>query len=632
MYVEYTLSFFVMHILKTAGINALQSEIYMIILLIQAKVKGGMVYMEKKRLTSILQKIYRLLDFKQKFKFLMILVIMVTSAALTQITPKTIGWLTDDILSVNGVSFKKVIPFLILILVVNVVNEMIKIIRRVMVEEIATQTEKKARGLVIQSLLMAPLSYFKKNMTGNIHGRLNRCLDGTIKLEKLLFMDFAPAVFNSMASVVTIFMTLPFVLAVPMMLVIPLGTILVFAQIRSQRGIRVELLESKSAMDGTIVELINGIEVIRICDSVNFETGRLNEKSEFLRHKEMKHHKAMAFYDCLKFLNQAVFTVLIIGLSTYLATQGIISVGAVLTAYLCFNQLIKPLEELHRIFDEVAECMVLSGDFFEMAEIENDFSYLESTCNTKSKTTEKMITIHDLNFGYSEDDGKFILNHFNLDIEKGSYLGIAGPSGCGKSSLIKVICKLEKADGEVVIGGISINDLDRKHIADMIALVPQTPFLIAGTIYENIIYGINRKITMNEVEEAAKKAYIFDYINALPEGFNTLIAEGGSNLSGGQRQRIAIARVFLRKPPILILDEATSALDNTSEKHIQAEIEKMQKRDHTTIIAIAHRLTTLNKCDKIIVLNDGKINQEGTFDGLVQKEGMFSDMYHGRLK
>lgn len=588
--------------------------------------------MEKKRLTSILQKIYRLLDFKQKFKFLMILVIMVTSAILTQITPKAIGWLTDDILSVNGVAFQKVIPFLILILIVNVVNEMIKILRRVMVEDIATQTEKKARGLVIQSLLMAPLSYFKKNMTGNIHGRLNRCLDGTIKLEKLLFMDFAPAVFNSIASVVTIFLTLPFALAVPMMLVIPLGTILVFAQIRSQRGIRVELLESKSAMDGTIVELINGIEVIRICDSVNFETGRLNEKSEFLRHKEMKHHKAMAFYDCLKFLNQAVFTVLIIGLSTYLATQGIISVGAVLTAYLCFNQLIKPLEELHRIFDEVAECMVLSGDFFEMAEIENDFSYLESTCNTKSKTTEKMIAIHDLNFGYSEVDGKFILNHFNLDIEKGSYLGIAGPSGCGKSSLIKVICKLEKAEGEIVIDGICLDDMDRTDIADKIALVPQTPFLIAGTIYENIVYGINREITMAEVEEATKKAYIFDYINGLPEGFNTLIAEGGSNLSGGQRQRIAIARVFLRKPPILILDEATSALDNTSEKHIQEEIEKMQKQDNTTIIAIAHRLTTLNKCDKIIVLNDGKINQEGTFDELVQKEGMFSDMYHGRLK
>ena len=231
--------------------------------------------MKKKSLNSILKKTYRLLDYQQKLKFLLIIAIMVISAILTQITPKAIGWLTDDVLNVSGVSFEKVIPFLILILVVNVVNEMIKIARRVMVEDIATRTEKKARGLVINSLLMAPLSYFRKNMTGNIHGRLNRCLDGTIKLEKLLFMDFAPAIFNSIASVVTIFMTLPIMLALPMLLGIPVGTILVFAQIRSQRGIRVELLESKAGMDGTIVELINGIEVIRICDSVDFETNRL---------------------------------------------------------------------------------------------------------------------------------------------------------------------------------------------------------------------------------------------------------------------------------------------------------------------------------------------------------------------
>lgn len=588
--------------------------------------------MKKNSLISILNKIYRLLDFKQKLNFVFILIIMVTSAIFTQITPKAIGWLTDDVLSVSGVSFEKVIPFLVLILVVNVANEMIKIVRRVMVEDIATRTEKKARGIVINSLLMAPLSYFRKNMTGNIHGRLNRCLDGTIKLEKLLFMDFAPAIFNSIASVVTIFMTLPFTLAMPMLLVIPIGTILVFAQIHSQQGIRVELLESKSGMDGTIVELINGIEVIRICDSVDFETDRLNDKSEFLRCKEMKHHKAMALYDCLKFFNQAVFTVLIIGLSTYLATKGIISVGAVLTAYLCFNQLIKPLEELHRIFDEVSECTVLANDFFEMVEIENDFSYSETKSSTATRTTEEIIRIHNLNFHYSEDKEKLILKNFDIEIEKGTYLGIAGPSGCGKSSLIKAICKLEKTDGTIVLDGTNINDLNRKDIANMIALVPQSPFLIAGTIYENITYGINRKITMAEVEEAAKKAYIFDYINHLPDKFHTVLSEGGTNLSGGQRQRIAIARVFLRNPPILILDEATSALDNTSEKHIQTEIEKMQKNNGTTIIAIAHRLTTLKKCDKIIVLNNGKIIEEGIFDELVERDGMFSDMYYGRLK
>lgn len=587
--------------------------------------------MKKNNLIDVLKKIYKLLDTKQKLRFILIILIMVISAVLAQMTPKTIGWLTDDILTKSEISFSKVIPFLIFILIVNVVNEIIKIIRRVLVEDTATRTEKKARGMVIKSLLMAPLSYFRKNMTGNIHGRLNRCLDGTIKLEKLLFMDFAPAIFNGVAAIITIFITLPISLALPMMLVIPIGVFIVLKQINSQKGIRVELLESKSQMDGTIVELINGIEVIRICDSLDFETNRFNNKSEFLRAKEMKHHKAMAMYDCLKFINQAVFTVLVIGISTYLATKNIISVGSVLTAYLCFNQLLKPLEELHRIFDEVSECTVLATDFFKMTEIENDFSYLPIKTESTNKTTDEIINIENINFHYSENEDKLILKNFNIDINKGMYLGIAGPSGCGKSSLIKSICKLEKADGTIIVDNININNLTRKDLSKMIALVPQSPFLIAGTIFDNITYGIDRDVSIEEVEEAARKAYIFDYINGLPEKFNSMISEGGNNLSGGQRQRIAIARIFLRKPKILILDEATSALDNTSEKYIQSEIEKMKQENNTTIIAIAHRLTTLKNCDRIIVLNKGKIEEDGKFDELIAKNGMFSDMYYGKL-
>lgn len=581
---------------------------------------------------NVLKKLYKILTKKQKVSFIIIVFIMVFSAGLTQITPKAIGWLTDDILTKNEVSFSKVIPFLILILVVNVANEVIKIVRRVMVEDTATRTEKQARGMVIKSLLMAPLSYFRENMTGNIHGRMNRCLEGTVKLEKLLFMDFAPAVFNSIAAIITIFMTLPFVLALPMMFVIPIGIFIVFKQINSQKGIRVELLESKSQMDGTIVELINGIEVIRISDSVDIETNRFDNKSEFLRKKEMKHHKAMALYDCLKFVNQAFFTVLIIGISTYLATKDIISVGAVLTAYLCFNQLIKPLEELHRIFDELSECTVLATDFFKMVEIPNDFSYSEISDKKEEINITPIIDIQDLMFYYNEDKDKVILDKFNLSISKGSFLGIAGPSGCGKSSLIKAICKLEKGYGNVIIDSKDINTLNRKDISEIIALVPQSPFLIAGTIYENICYGIEREVSIDEVIEATKKAYIYDYINELPDKFNSVISEGGNNLSGGQRQRIAIARIFLRKPKILILDEATSALDNTSEKYIQTEIEKMQKENNTTIISIAHRLTTLKNCNEIIVLNKGKIEEKGKYDELIEKGGIFSDMYYGKLK
>ena len=587
--------------------------------------------MKRNNLIKVLKKIYKLLDTKQKLRFILIIIIMIVSAALAQMTPKAIGWLTDDILTKNEISFNKVIPFLVFILIVNVANEVIKIFRRVLVEDTATRTEKKARGMVIKSLLMAPLSYFRKNMTGNIHGRLNRCLDGTIKLEKLLFMDFAPAIFNAIAAIITIFLTLPITLAMPMLLVIPIGVFIVLKQIKSQKGIRVELLESKSGMDGTIVELINGIEVIRICDSLDFETKRFDDKSEFLRAKEMKHHKAMAMYDCLKFINQAVFTVLVIGISTYLATKNIISVGAVLTAYLCFNQLLRPLEELHRIFDEVSECTVLATDFFKMVEIENDFSYLPIKTKSENKTTNEIINMENITFYYSENEDKIILDNFNIDIEKGMYLGIAGPSGCGKSSLIKSICKLEKAEGTIIVDDKNIDNLTRKDLSKLIALVPQSPFLIAGTIFENITYGIDREVSIDEVEEAAKRAYIYDYINGLPDKFDSLVSEGGNNLSGGQRQRIAIARIFLRKPKILILDEATSALDNTSEKYIQAEIEKMKQENNTTIIAIAHRLTTLKNCDRIIVLNKGKIEEDGKFDDLIEKNGMFSDMYYGKL-
>lgn len=588
--------------------------------------------MKKKiKLKHILSKLYHLLDARQKRSFLFIVVIMILSSALTQFTPKAIGWLTDDILIQEQIEFFNIIPVLLLILVVNVVNELIKILRRIMVEDTATKTEKRARGLVITSLLKAPLSFFKENMTGNIHGRLNRCLEGTIKLEKLIFMDFAPAIFNSAAAIFVIFTTLPAVLALPMLLVIPIGIGIVFRQISTQQGIRVELLKTKSSMDGTIVELLNGIEVIRITDSISLEESRFENKSEFLRKKEMKHHKQMAKYDCWKFINEVTFTVLMIGISAYLATQGIISVGAVLTSYLCFSQLIKPLEELHRILDELSESVILADDFFKLAEIPNDFSYTEAEKTAAvSENTSPSIIIENLHFSY--DNQASVLKNLNLSLEKGSFTGIAGPSGCGKSSFIKAVCKLEQYEGNIFINGINLRSLSRKELSRIIALVPQSPFIVAGTIYENICYGLDRTPSLQEVESAVKKACLTEFIDSLPNKLNTVLSENGGNLSGGQKQRIAIARIFLRKPEILILDEATSALDNTSERYIQNEIEKLKEETKMTVISIAHRLTTLKNSDRILVMEHGEIVQTGKYQELIEKDGIFRQMYEGKLK
>lgn len=600
---------------------------------------------------KIWKNILNLLPTRQKLRFLWILAILVVSAALSQLTPLAVGYLTDHVLSDRNVSFPSVLPVLLVILLVNVVNEVIKVARRLIVEDSATQAEKTARQKAAASLLMAPLSYFRSNMTGNIHGRLNRSLEGTVKLIKLLFMDFAPAVTTGLAAVITIFLRLPVPVACIVVLVIPVGTFIVFRQISTQKGIRVELMETRADMDGTMVELLGGIETIRTLDSAQTESGRILDRSEQLRRKEMRHHNAMAFYDCLKFINEAVFSVLVIGISVLLASRGIISIGTVLTAYLCFTQLTGPLRELHRILDEFSECVVLANDYFRLLELPTDFSYLpdasagsshaaQSTSEQPDQTETSVpevlssndIQIRNVRFAYPEKPDQLILDGIDLAIPSGAFVGIAGPSGCGKSTLIKVIDKLEQAEGEVLLGGRALSSLSRSALAESVALVPQTPFLIADSVYNNICYGMKRDVAPEEVRDAARKANIAADIEQLPGGYDFPVAEGGANLSGGQRQRIALARIFLRRPQILILDEATSALDNTSEKLIQSEIEKLKEEYGTTVLSIAHRLTTLKNCDEIVVMNQGRIVQKGKFDELEATPGIFRDMALGILK
>lgn len=235
-------------------------------------------------------------------------------------------------------------------------------------------------------------------------------------------------------------------------------------------------------------------------------------------------------------------------------------------------------------------------------------------------------------FAYPEKPDQPILRGIDLNIRPGEFIGIAGPSGCGKSSLIKVIDKLEPAQGSIFLGGADLAGLTRAQLAENVALVPQTPFIIADTVYRNICYGMRREVSLEEVRQAAQKANIAADIEQMPGGYSFQLSEGGANLSGGQRQRIALARIFLRKPRVLILDEATSALDNTSEKHIQQEIEKMKKDCGTTVISIAHRLSTLRNCDEIIVMDGGRIVQRGSYAELEAAPGIFQDMARGVLR
>ena len=218
-----------------------------------------------------------------------------------------------------------------------------------------------------------------------------------------------------------------------------------------------------------------------------------------------------------------------------------------------------------------------------------------------------------------------VLKHINLDVKAGSYIALVGSSGAGKTTLCNLIPRFyEVSDGKIMIDGKDIRDVKLKSLRDNIGMVQQDVYLFAGTIFENIRYG-RPDATREEVIEAAKEANAYDFIMSLPNGFDTDIGQRGIKLSGGQKQRLSIARVFLKNPSILIFDEATSALDNESEKIVQQSMEKLAK--NRTTLVIAHRLSTIRNAEKILVLTENGIEEEGTHRELIEKHGIYYELY-----
>jgi ATP-binding cassette subfamily B protein len=237
-----------------------------------------------------------------------------------------------------------------------------------------------------------------------------------------------------------------------------------------------------------------------------------------------------------------------------------------------------------------------------------------------------VIEVEDLQVQYTTPAGKTFraLNGVSLNIRHGETIGVAGRSGCGKTTWLKVLLRLtHPCAGRVHLGGVPLERVTREDIGHLIGYVGQNPFVFSGTIAENIAYGSDH-VTPEDVRWAAELAHLHDEILEMPGGYGAEIRERGQNLSGGQRQRLAIARILLKRPQVLILDEATSALDNISERYVQRALGVVDP-DRTTIL-VAHRLSTLRDADRIFVYEDGRVVEVGTYDELVQRGGVFTEL------
>ena len=580
-----------------------------------------------KELTEIImgfRKTLKLMHRPEKLMLTLASFLMLITGILTNLPAVILGKLVDKLVGDAHVQFSYAVPYIGLIVIVILIREVLTVIRKYFVENIATQTEKKQTVNVIEHLLKTDIAVINSQQIGSLHGKTFRSIQGLVSIIKLSFLDFFPVFFSALAAIVIALTQKP-LLASVMILVVPTGLFIIIKQVSSQKGIRVALLRSKEKIDGAVVEMLGGLETVRVANTTDQEVGRIEQIAEEIRKKEIRHHISMALFDSAKYLNEGFFYILVISLSILFSAQGIISRGDILVYSILFLSITGPLREIHRILDEAHESSIRVNDLYDLLEQPNDESFKTMQNEKQANTTAKhVIDVKNLSFSYSGRSDQ-VLDKINLSIKKGEKIGIVGASGCGKSTLIKILLRLTHGySGDISLFGINLNNISREEIAEKIAYVPQKTYIFSGSIHENIVYGSLRKnITREEIVTAAKMAHVYGEIMTSLGGFNGVVTENGNNLSGGQKQRLAIARLILKSPELFIFDEATSALDNTNEMLVQKSIEQLFKE--RTTITVAHRLTTLKNADRILVFDKGKIVQEGTFDKLSNEKGLFQD-------
>ncbi|KXA16587.1 putative lipid A export ATP-binding/permease protein MsbA [Fusobacterium equinum] len=388
----------------------------------------------------------------------------------------------------------------------------------------------------------------------------------------------------------------------------------------AQKDQRNHIGEINSGIENNIL----GAKVVKSFANEEIEKEKFEvQNQQFLGIKKV-FYKYMASFHAVSRLYDGLMYVTVIILGGIFMLQGKLSPADLFLYALYISTLLSTVKRIVEFMEQFQKGMTGIERFLELMDTETD---VEDSENAKSVNNVKGdIAFEEVGFRY-QSTGESVLEHLNFSIEAGKNIAIVGPSGVGKTTICNLIPRFyDVTEGVIYLDGTNIKELKVQDLRQNIGIVQQDVYLFSGTVFENIEYG-KPGASLKEIERAAKLAGAYEFIDALPEKFNTYIGERGTKLSGGQKQRISIARVFLKNPPILILDEATSALDNQSEKIVQTSLELLSKG--RTTITIAHRLSTIMNADEILVLTEQGIVEKGKHQELLDRHGFYHELYYG---
>jgi ATP-binding cassette, subfamily B, multidrug efflux pump len=575
---------------------------------------------KQKNSMEVLIKILKLIG---KYKIFLALSIILAgiSVVLQLYVPILFGKAIDEIVAEHNVNFGRMVYYLEQIIVFAVVSALATWIMNLFNNRMTFRIVQDIRSKSIKHIQKLPLSYLDSHSTGDIVSRI--IADADILSDGLLlgFTQLFSGVITIIATLIFMF-SKNFWITIMVIVLTPLSFFV--AKFISSRSYTMFQKQSKTRGQQTafIEEMIGNQKVVK---AFGYEE-KASSRFDVINDKLQKYSQQAVFYSsltnpCTRFVNNIIYAgVALVG--AFIIPNGLLTVGGLSVMLAYANQYMKPFNDISSVITEMQNALACASGIFEFLEQREESQDAEGTVDN----VKGQVDIQNVSFSY--DKSKKLIEDFNLQAKEGMRVAIVGPTGCGKTTFINLLMNFYNVDkGDILVDGHSIKDLSRHALRSCYGMVLQDTWIKQGTVRENIAFG-KPNATDDEIIKAAKEAHSWEFIERLPKGLDTVLSE--DSISQGQKQLLCITRVMLCRPPMLILDEATSSIDTRTEVQIQEAFDKLM--EGRTSFVVAHRLSTIRNASLILVMNEGKIIEQGSHEELLAKGGFYSKLYNSQFQ
>jgi len=533
--------------------------------------------------------------------------------------PLAVQWFIDELLPTGD--WGMIVKVSVLLLLVYVLSTVLNFIVNYLGHKLGINIETDMRKELFTHVQRQSFRFFDNTKTGHIMSRITNDLFDIGEFAHHGPEDLFIAIMTFVGAFAIMFNVNPTLALIAAIMVPFLTWLVTFSNVKMNNAWKT-MYGKIADVNGRVEDSVSGVRVVKSFTNEAFEIERFQEQNSFFRSAKLYAYKIMAGTHSSIYMMTRLLTLIVLVVGAWLSFNGKLSYGELVSFVLYTNVLIKPIDKISALLELYPKGMAGFKRFRELIEQDPEIQDRDGAKNVTHLYGD--ISFNNVHFNY--DSSKTVLSNITFDIQAGQTIAFVGPSGAGKTTICSLIPRFyDVSSGAITIDGIDIRNMTQSSLRSQIGIVQQDVFLFTGTIRENIAYG-RLEANEEEIQEAARKAHLEDFIAELPDGYETQIGERGLKLSGGQKQRIAIARMFLKNPPILILDEATSALDTETEMIIQQSLTELA--ENRTTLVIAHRLATIRNADRVLVVTPNGIEEDGTYDELVAQNGLFAKLHH----